>query len=124
MQRLLLAAFSLVHICVLFCSCPAAAQVGPQPGVSRAGSTTLDDCQRRFTEALRFVEREKEYASEKARYQQATAKRCSGEEWYDIGFLECVLFVPIFGLIIPFFGLMIISTVRSNRKTSSPGSTE
>jgi len=74
MRRLLLGAFSFVIIFGFLCTCPAAALVGPEPGVSRAGNTPLDDCQKTFTEALRFIEREQEYASEKARYQQATAK--------------------------------------------------
>ena len=56
--------------------------------------------------------------------QQALAKLCSEERWYDLGFLECVLFVPLFGLILPFFGLMIIGTVRSVRQTSSARPTE
>ena len=124
MRRLLLGAFSFVIIFGFLCTCPAAALVGPEPGVSRAGNTPLDDCQKTFTEALRFIEREQEYASEKARYQQATAKQCSEERWYHLGFLECVLFVPLFGLILPFFGLMIIGTVRSIRQTSSTRATD
>jgi len=124
MRRLLLGVFSFVLICGLLCSCPAAALVGPEPGVSRAGGTPLGDCQKRFTEELRFVDRQREYSAQKARYQQALAKLCSEERWYDLGFLECVLFVPLFGLILPFFGLMIIGTVRSVRQTSSARPTE
>ena len=124
MRGLLLGAFSFVLICELMCSCPVAALVGPEPGVSRAGGASLDDCQKRFTEALRFVDREREYSAEKARYRQATAERCSEEKWYKLGLLECVLFVPLFGLILPFFGLMIIGTVRSIRQTSSTRATE
>ena len=118
MRRLLLGAASFVLICGLLCSCPVQALAGAEAGVSRAGNTAVDHCQKRFTEALRFIEREDEYASNKARYRQAVAKRCAEERWYDLGFLECVLFVPIFGLILPFFGLTIIGTVRSIRKTS------
>ncbi len=99
-------------------------KVLPEPGVSRAGGASLDDCQKRFTEALRFVDREREYSAEKARYQQAAVERCSEGKWYDLGFLECVLFVPLFGLILPFFGLMIIGTVRSVRQTSSTRATD
>lgn len=124
MRRLLLGAFSFVLICELMCSCPVAALVGPEPGVSRAGGASLDDCQKRFTEALRFVDREREYSAEKARYQQAAVELCSEGKWYDLGFLECVLFVPLFGLILPFFGLMIIGTVRSIRQTSSTRATD
>ena len=124
MRRLLLGAFSFVLICELLCSCPVAALVGPGPGVSRAGNTLLDDCQKRFTEGMRFIDRQREYSAEKARYQQTTAGRCSEQKWYDLGFLECVLFVPLFGLILPFFGLMIIGTVRSIRQTSSTRATE
>jgi len=124
MRRLVLGAFSFVLISGLLCSCPSAALVGPEPGVSRYGGTPLGDCQKRFTAALRFMDKEREYSAEKTRYQQAMAKRCSEERWYDIGFLECVLFVPLFGLILPFFGLMIIGTVRSIRRTSSTGDTE
>jgi hypothetical protein len=113
-----------VIICGLFCSLPAVAFVGAEPGVSRGGDAPLDDCQNRFAEALRFIEREQAYASEKARYQQAASERCEQEEWYDLGLLECVLFVPIFGLILPFFGLMIIGTVRSVRRMSSAGPDE
>lgn len=123
MRILLLGAFSFVLICELLYSCPVAALVGPEPGLSRAGGARLDDCQKRFTEALRFVDREREYSAEKAKYQQSTAERCSEERWYDLGFLECVLFVPLFGLILPFFGLMIIGTVRSIRQTSSTRTT-
>jgi len=124
MRRLLLGAFSFVLICEFLCSCPVAAMVGPEPGVSRDGGARLDDCQKRFTEALRLVNREREYSAEKARYQQAKADRCSEEKWYDLGFLECVLFVPLFGLILPFFVLMIIGTMRSIRQTSSTGAAE
>ena len=124
MRRLLLGAFSFVLICELMCSCPVAALVGLEPGVSRAGGASLDDCQKRFTEALRFVDREREYSAEKARYQQAAVERCSEGKWYDLGFLECVLLVPLFGLILPFFGLMIIGTVRSVRQTSSTRATD
>lgn len=123
MRRLLIGAFSFALMCELLCSCPVAAVVGQEPGVSRAGDARLDDCQKRFTETLRFVDREREYSAEKARYHQATTQRCSEQEWYDIGFLECVLLVPFCGLILPFFGLMIIGTVRSIRLTSSPRET-
>ena len=71
MRRLLLGAFSFVLICGLLCSCPAAALAGPEPGVSRSGGAPLGDCQKRFTEALRFIDREREYSAEKVRYQQA-----------------------------------------------------
>ncbi len=124
MQRLLLGAFSFVLICELMCSCPVAALAGPEPGVSRSEGARLDDCQQRFTEALRFVDREREYSAEKVRYLQATAERCSERSWYDLGFLGCFLLVPLFGLILPFFGLMIIGTVRSVRRTSSARPTE
>jgi hypothetical protein len=124
MRGLFLGAFSVVLVCGLLCSCPATALVGPEPGVSRSAGAPLGDCQKRFTEALRFMDREREYSAEKERYHRATAKRCSEERWYDLGFPECVLLVPLFGLILPFFGLMIIGTVRSVRRTSSARSTE
>jgi len=124
MRRLLLGAFSFVLICGLLSSCPAAALVGPEPGVSRSGGAPLGDCQKRFAEALRFMDKEREYSAEKTRYQQATAKRCSEERWYDLGFPECVFLVPLFGIILPFFGLMIIGTVRSVRRTSAGRPTE
>jgi len=124
MRGFLPGAFSCLLICTVLCSCPVAAWVGPEPGVSRAGDSSLDDCQKSFTETLRFIDREKEYASEKARYLQATAKRCSEKRWYDLGFLECVLLVPVFGIILPFFGLMIIGSVRSVRRTSPARPTE
>ena len=124
MRGLLFGVFSFLLICGLLSAYPVAALVGPEPGVSRTGNTSLDDCQKRFTEALRFIEREQDYASEKARYQQAEAKRCSGEKWYDFGLLECVLFVPIFGIVLPFFGLTVIGTLRPVRHAPSVKSNE
>ena len=124
MWRLLLGVFSFVLICGLLCSCPAAALVGLESEVGRAGGAPLGECQKRFTEELRFIDGEREYSAEKVKFQQAKAKRCSEERWYDLGFLECVLLVPLFGLILPFFGLMIIGTVRSIRQTSSTRTTE
>jgi hypothetical protein len=73
---------------------------------------------------LRFIDKEREYSAEKARYQQAMAKRSSEKRRYDLGFLECVLFVPVFGFILPFFGLMIIGTMRSTQRTSPTSATD
>jgi hypothetical protein len=59
------------------------------------------------------VDREGEYHAEKTRYAEAVARKCAAERWYDLDLLECVLFVPVFGLFLPFFGVFFIGTVRS-----------
>ena len=119
MHRFLLGSFLLLIIFELMFSCPAAARVGAEPRVRSHGDHSFGQCQNQFTEALRAIEREREYAVEKARYQEALASKCAGEKWYDLGLLECALFVPLFGLVLPFFGIMFLGTVRSVWTTSS-----
>ena len=113
MRRVLPGAFSLVLVGHLLCSFPAAAFVGPRPGVSRSGGASLDPCQKKLVETLRFIEREREYASEKAKYREAAASRCADRKWYNLGFLEYALLVPVFGLVLPFFGGILLGSVRS-----------
>jgi len=123
MRRFLYGIFSLLIISELLCSCPVSAWGGAAPGARSLGANSLDPCQSRFTEALRAIEREREYAVEKARYQESVARKCAGEKWYDLGFLECVLFIPLFGLVLPFFGIMLFGTVRSVWTASSKETT-
>jgi hypothetical protein len=59
------------------------------------------------------MDREREYHSEKSKYAEAVERKCRAEKWYDLDLLECVLFVPVFGLFLPFFGIVLIGTVRS-----------
>lgn len=113
MRGFLLGTFSLLIICGLLCSCPLVARVGAEPGVRSHSGYSIDPCQKQYAEALRVIKREQEYAVEKARYQEAVARKCAGEKWYDLGLLECALFVPLFGLVLPFFGLIFFGTVRS-----------
>ena len=113
MRRLLPGAFSLVLVSNLLCSFPAAAFVGPRPGVSRSGGASLDPCQRKLVGTLRFIEREREYAAEKARYQEDVERRCKERKWHDVGFLEYAFLVPVFGLVLPFFGGILLGSVRS-----------
>jgi hypothetical protein len=102
-------------------SAPVAAFVDGEPGLQRPAASSLDDCQSRFSEALRIGDREREYQAEKARYAEAVARKCSAEKWYDLDLLECILFVPVFGLFLPFFGLIFISSLGSMRRSSSVG---
>ena len=113
MRRLLLGTFSLLVICELLSGCPVAARAGAEPGVRSHRSHSLGQCQNQFTEALRAREREREYAVEKARFQEALASKCAGRKWYELSLLECALFVPLFGLVLPFFGIIFFGTVRS-----------
>jgi hypothetical protein len=101
-----------------FYSTPVTAFVDGEPGLQRPPASSLDDCQSKFAEALRSRDREREYHAEKARYTDAVAGRCAGEKWYDLDLLQCVLLVPIFGLFLPFFGLIFIGTVRSSYRKS------
>ena len=102
-------------------STPLLAFVDREPGLQRPVSSSLDDCQRKFAEALRLGDREREYQAEKTRHAEAVARKCSAEKWYDLDLLECVLFVPVFGLFLPFFGLSFIGALGSVRRSSSSG---
>ena len=119
MRRLLLTVLALALICELLCCQRATAFAGTSPGVSRSGDAPLDECQKKFAELLRFMRRENEYAGDKANYAEAVEDRCAHQKWYDFSILQYVLFVPLFGLILPFFGLMIFGAARSIRRTSS-----
>jgi hypothetical protein len=107
-----------------FYSTPVAAFADGEPGLRRPPSSSLDDCQRKFAETLRLVGREREYHAEKTKYSEEVARKCSTGKWYDLDLLECVLFVPVFGLFLPFFGVIFIGTLRSIWGSSSPGSIE
>jgi fatty-acid desaturase len=124
MRRLLLGAFSFVLIGNLLCSGPIAAFAEPERGVHRLADTSLDPCQKRFAEALRWIDRERSYAEEKASYRETLEGRVAGKKWYNFGFLECLLSVPIFGLIVPFFGLMLLSRMRTMWRRSSSKANE
>ncbi len=113
MRKLLPGALLLVLIGNLLWSFPAAAFVGPTPTASRSGGGLLDPCQKKFVEALRFTDREREYAAEKARYREVVAMRGAGQKWYELGFLECALLLPVFGLVLPFLGGVLFGSARS-----------
>lgn len=98
---------------------PVVSPARAEPGISRAAMAPLDDCQNRFANTLKFLEREREYAVEKGKYHEALSRRCAAERWYDFGLLDCAIFVPLFGLILPFFGLTIINSLRSRSRKSS-----
>lgn len=118
MRPLLPSVFALVLVFEMLGCRPVRAFVGPTPGVSRSDDASLDGCQKRFAELLRFIHREREYATDKANFQDTMADRCTRQKWYDFSILQCVLFVPVFGLILPFFALMLFGAVRSIRRTS------
>ena len=120
MQKLLLSTLSFLIFLVFVATPPVAAFVDGEPGFARPSEASLDHCQRRYAERLRLQHREREYQAEKARYGEATARRCGEEKGYDPGFLECLLFVPIFGLFLPFFGTLLIGTLRSTRESTFP----
>ena len=124
MRRSLLGVFSFLMFFGLFCTTPVAGFVGGDPGIERPSDSPVDHCQRNLAEALRSRDREREYHAEKARYTEAETRRCGGEKWYDLDLLECILFVPVFGLILPFFGFFFIGTLRSIWKSSSAGRIE
>jgi hypothetical protein len=119
MRRFLLGILSLLIICELLSSFPVAAWSGADRGGRNHISNSLEPCQSQFVEALRTIEREREYAVEKARYRETVARKYAGEKWYDLGLLECALFVPLFGLVLPFFGSMLLGAVRSAWTTPS-----
>ena len=120
MKRFLPAILSSLALFVLFSSPTVAAFVDGEPGLTRSFNTSLDHCQRQYTERLRLRDREQEYRTEKARYTEAAGMKCETERWYDLGLLECALFVPIFGLFLPFFGVTLIDTLRYARRSPSP----
>lgn len=120
MRRIALGALSLVILCEFLCGSPLEAGAGIEPGISIQGGNSLAPCQSQFAEALRAIEREREYTAEKSRYQEALSRRCAGEKWYDLGFLECALFVPLFGIVLPFFGIILFGSVRSALISSPP----
>jgi hypothetical protein len=119
LQRRLLGIFSFLILAALFSSSPVAALVDGEPGLQRPAASSLDNCQSKFAEALRLGDREREYRAEKARYAEAVSRKCSAEKWYDLDLLECILFVPVFGLFLPFFGLLFIGALGSMRRSSS-----
>jgi hypothetical protein len=116
MQKLLPSALSSLAFLVLFSSPPVAAFVDGEPGLARHSETSLDHCQKQYTERLRFRDTEEEYQAEKVRYTEAVGRKCQGEKWYNLGLLECALFVPIFGLFLPFSGALLIDTLRSTNR--------
>ena len=118
MRRRPLGIFLFLIFAGFFYSTPVAAFVDGEPGLKRPPSSSLDDCQRKFAETLRLVDGEREYHAEKTRYAEAVARKCSTEKWYDLDLLECVLFVPVFGLFLPFFGVFFVGTLRSRRGAS------
>ncbi len=119
MRRHLTGVFSFLFIFLTLCIWPVAALEGPAAELGGLEGNPLDGCQKKFAESLRFLDRERDYAEKKVRYQQALADRCAGRKWYDLGFLECALFVPLFGLILPFFGMMFFGSLRSLWRTST-----
>ena len=121
MQRRLLEISLFLIVAGFIYSTPVGAFVDGEPGLQRPASSSLDDCQRKFAESLRLGDREREYRAEKARYEEAVARKCSAEKWYDLDLLECVLFVPVFGLFLPFFALLVITEFGSMRRSSSSG---
>ncbi len=123
LRRRLLGISSFLLVAGFFYSTPVAFVDG-EPGLQRPAAASLDDCQTKFAEALELRDREREYHADKARYTEAVASRCGGEKWYHLDLLECILFVPVFGLFLPFFGFIFISTLRSIWKPSSSGGIE
>lgn len=113
MKKHLLLFLSLLVLSGILSSAPAASFVGDETGPRRFGGTELETGRARYAEALIAQEREREYRSEKQQYLQTLERMCAAEKRYDLSLLECVLFVPLFGLVLPFFAVMFFGTVRS-----------
>ncbi len=115
MQRFTAGSLTLLSL-LLLCSLPFKALADPPGEGSGMRGRPLDDCQKKFAETLQFMDREREYRADKVRYQTLVAQRCAGRQWYEPGLLECALFVPFFGLILPFFGVMLLERLDAVRR--------
>jgi hypothetical protein len=122
MRNLPPGAFVVLVLFTLFCVPPASAHVSGEPGWTGSSDSPLDRCQSQYAEALRLADRERDYRADKARYAEDLQRRCAGAKWYDLGLLECLLLVPVFGLFLPFFGFILVGTLRSGRNSPSPES--
>lgn len=122
MRTLLLGTLALLLLPLLVNVPPASADRSGEPRWTGSSDSPLDRCQSQYAEVLRLLDREREYQAEKARYAEAVERRCAGTNWYDLDLLECLLFVPVFGLFFPFFGFILVGTLLSRKKSPLPES--
>ncbi len=119
MRTFPLGVFFLLVLSTLFWVPPASAHMDGELRWIGSSDSPLDRCQTQYAEALRLVDKEREYRVEKARYAEEVQRRCEEAKWYELDLLECLLFVPIFGLFLPFFGFILVGTIGSRGKPPS-----